>query len=464
MGTSAASDGQQQSVNRWGPLAVVLPIFVLTRLAIFLAATSATDSQVYYQYGVAARAASVGALFRAYDVEYPQLAVLFSAGVSWLADQLPPGAERLIAARPGAPADVGLARFQVALGLTLAIIDLALLLLVARFARRADPDDRQTQLWRLGIYVAGTAALGTILYDRLDLVIGAVAVAAVAACGAQRSALGYVLLAVGAAFKLVTVVLAPVVVLAARRGVKREAILALGIFALWPVLIVLFGGGDRAFIFLKYHAERGPELGSVYAAPLLLLADVRVGYAFGGYEVQGPAADAVARAAPGITLAALVAALLVAGRAIRRVAPAERVRMTLSGAVLVWLAFILANKVGSPQYLLWLAPLVPLLPMRTRTERGWAVGFVSAGLLATLTYPYLWPAVHGAPVPGQPGTWAGPTTLGFALLLTRWGTLVVLTVWLAARLWQDGSAPLEAERADRSTTSEPASQLAASGA
>jgi hypothetical protein len=418
----------------------VLPAFILTRLAIFLAATSATDSQVYYQYGKVARETSVEHLFRIHDVEYPQLAVLFSAGVGWLADRLPDGAERLISFRPGATADVGLARFQVALGFTLGAIDLGLLLLLARFGC-----DSRTRTWRLGLYVAGTAALGPILYDRLDLVLGAVALLAVVALGAKRPAIAYALLALGAAFKVVTIVLLPVFVLAAAFGrggrfwpaLIREAVVALIIVAVWPVAAVLFGGGDRAFIYTKYHGERGVELGSTYAAPLLALPETGVGYSFGGYTLQGSTADAVARASPAITLVALGLAFGVAARALRRARPEDRIEVLAGSCVLVWLAFLLTNKVGSPQYLLWVAPLVPLLGLRTRADRIWGIGFVIAGLLATLTYPYLWRTVHGPPLPDNPDAWSGPTAFGFALLSARWGIVAVLAGWLAVRLWHE---------------------------
>ena len=192
------------------PLAVVLPVFLVTRAAIFFAATSATDSIVYYQYGVKARSASVATLFQRADAEYPQLAVVFSAGVGWVADQLPEGVERVISARRSKPPDLGTARFQVALGIVLFAIDLAALLLIARLTRGDDP---HTRTWRLGLYVAITAALGPILYDRLDLMVGVAALLAVAAAARGWPAVGYVLLTAGAAFKLVPVLLMPVLVL-----------------------------------------------------------------------------------------------------------------------------------------------------------------------------------------------------------------------------------------------------------
>jgi hypothetical protein len=417
------------------PLAAVLPVFLVTRAAIFFAATAATDSIVYHQYGVRARVASVAALFRDHDAEYPQLAVAFSAAVGWVADLLPDGAERVISARRSTPPDTGTARFQVALGLVLFAIDLGLLLLVARLTVGAGPRERT---WRLGLYVAGTAALGPILYDRLDLVVGAVAVLAV--CARGRPVVAYAQLAAGAAFKLVPVLLVPVFVLAAAAraprwgpAVVRQGMVAGLVLAAWPVLAYLFGGGDRAFVFLRYHGERGLELGSAYTAPAFLAAGGIVRYEFGGYVVRGPTVDAVARLTPLVAAAGLGLAVLAAGRALRRTGGERSV--LAAGCALVWSAFILTSKVGSPQYLLWVAPLVPLLPLRTRGDYARAVGFVVAAGLATLTYPYLWTNVHGPSVAEPPGTWAGPNPLGLALLIARWAAVAVVAGSLFARLW-----------------------------
>ena len=206
------------------PLAVVLPVFLVTRAAIFFAATSATDSIVYHQYGVAARVASVAELFQRHEAEYPQLAVVFSSGVGWVADRLPEGAERIIQARRSKPPDIGTARFQVALGMVLFAIDLAALLLITHLTRDEDP---RTRTWRLGLYVAITAALGPILYDRLDLVVGFVALLAVAATARGWPIVGYLLLTAGAAFKVVPVLLLPVLVIAAAARRPR----------FWPALV-----------------------------------------------------------------------------------------------------------------------------------------------------------------------------------------------------------------------------------
>ena len=164
----------------------------------------------------------------------------------------------------------------------------------------------------------------------------------------------------------------------------------------------------------------GLELGSAYSVPVLLADSCEVRYEYGGYALRGSLADRVARASPAIAAIPLVLAVLVAGHALHRASDTDRVMLTASGCVLVWLSFILTGKVGSPQYLLWVAPLVPLLPLRNQWDYRAAGVFVAACVLTTLTYPYLWPNVHGAAVPDRPGVWSGPNGLGFALVIGRW--------------------------------------------
>jgi hypothetical protein len=418
------------------PLAVVLPVFLVTRAAIFFAATSATDTIVYHQYGVAARKASVAALFQQHDAEYPQLAVVFSAAVGWVADQLPEGAERILGFRRGKPPDLGTARFQVAIGLVLFAIDLAALLLIAILTRGDEP---RVRTWRLGLYVAIAAVLGPILYDRLDLVVAAIALVAVAAAARGWPVVSYVLLTAGAAFKVVPALLMPVLVLhAAARSPRfwpaaaRHAAIAAVILGAWPLLAYLFGGGERSFIYLKYHSARGLELGSAYSAPVLLIAGGTIVYEYGGYAVRGVVADDVAKHSPLVAGLALALAVVVAARALRNADEAERTPVLAAACSLVWIVFILTSKVGSPQYLLWLAPVIALSFLNSKWDIRAHGVFVVACLLSTLTYPYLWTNVHGPAL--TESTWAGPNALGYALLLAKWTALAAYAIWLSVRL------------------------------
>ena len=79
---------------------------------------------------------------------------------------------------------------------------------------------------------------------------------------------GYVLLTVGAAFKVVPVLLLPVLVIhAAARAPRfwpalaKHAAIAAVILAAWPILAYSFGGGDRSFIYLQYPRAASARLG-----------------------------------------------------------------------------------------------------------------------------------------------------------------------------------------------------------
>ena len=167
---------------------------------------------------------------------------------------------------------------------------------------------------------------------------------------------------------------------------------------------------------------------------MLLAEQCEIRYEYGGYAIRGSLADAVAKSSPAIAALSLILAALVAGRALRRSGESERIALVASACVLVWLVFILTSKVGSPQYLLWLAPLVPLMPLRSAWDFRAAIGFVVACVVTTLTYPYLWTSVHGPNLPDRTDLWAGPNVLGFALLLCAGSFSCAFAVWVFVRL------------------------------
>ena len=488
-------------MNRTAVLYPALVVgFLLARAGLF-AVTTAGEYRLFRDYGEAARTAGVAELYRARDVEYPHLAVLFGAAPCWLADRLPSWAPVLVRLRPNkqewpyteesaAERDAG-DRYEVALGLVLVAVDAASLALVWLVARRVYPLERPlARVGRLAGYVVATSTVGVILYDRQDPVVGLAALAAVWALAVGRPRAGYAVLAAGAAFKLVPALLLPVWVLAAaaaRPGrfpvnVLREAAVAGAVLAAWPVLTYLSGGGERGFAFLTYHADRGLQLEAPLAWPVFLLDPAaRVGHGHGSYNVTGDLAARVAALAKWLMLLSVPVTVGLAARGFWRAArsgslgawltPSPRVlrseplprggegepRTTGTGrlpnahaalvphvvasALLVWLAFIAANKVGSPQYLHWVLPLVPLLPLRTWGERGWAALLVLAGGLTSLVFPCFYPAVYGPRLPTDPVTWGGPSGFGLFLLAARSVTLVAAAVWLGWRVWRHPHGP-----------------------
>ena len=193
------------------PAAVVGFILGFLVIRVFLfAVTTAGEFALYRDYAIQARDTSLAELHRARDIEYPPLATLFGVGVLYVADFLPEGVERLTVLRPMATLGVDHARYEVALGLVLFAIDVACLVLVHTIARRVYPDDSPVMhMARLWLYVAATTALGLIMYDRQDLVVGFVALLALAAFVRGWRLAAYAVLAAGVAYKLVPLLLVP---------------------------------------------------------------------------------------------------------------------------------------------------------------------------------------------------------------------------------------------------------------
>lgn len=124
--------------------------------------------------------------------------------------------------------------------------------------------------------------------------------------------------------------------------------------------------------------------------------------------------------------------------------------------LLVWLGFILTNKVGSPQYFLWIAPLLPLLPLKSAREWWWVGLMLLVMVLTTAIYPCAYAYVKGVPRPDHPGTWTGPIASTQALLTTRSFALLIATLWLGGTVWRAGRfVPTPATFLARSPRHEP---------
>jgi hypothetical protein len=451
--------------RRLSPLIILALIvgFLLLRVALF-AVTTATEYALYRDYAKDVRRTSLAELHQARDVEYPPLATLFGVAVLHVAEALPDGADRLTVFRPEETRGVGPARYEVALGLVLFAVDVACLLFVYLLARRLYPEESTAK--RLALYVAATSAIGLIFYDRQDPVVGLVAVMMVATVARGWSLIAYAVLAAGVAYKLVPLLLFPPCVLAfaalrtapgsTRQFLRAsiiEAAIAGAILALVPALMYLFCGGERAFAFLTFHSKRGLQLEASAAWPVILLdPGTQLGHSFGSYTLRGDLPDRVARVSSFATALGAIICVFIAARGFWRAVtsgrPADRNKLTIhlvASALLVWLGFILLSKVGSPQYLLWLAPLVSLLPLRG-SDRWWAALLLAGMVLATLIYPCVYyKEVRGAPT-GDENTFCGPSSVGFALLAAKSIVYSVAFVWLAVLVWRakpGGSSAME---------------------
>ena len=229
-------------------------------------------------------------------------------------------------------------------------------------------------------------ALGSVVLTRYDLYAAAVTVAAVAALVSGRLRLGSGVLGLATAVKVYPVVILPLALIVAwRRGGARYLAACAGWFVaavaavVGPFLVLGPGGVLDAVGRQLSRPLQIESLGSSFllAAHQAFGLDITMRSGHGSQNLAGTLPDVLA----GVQSAALVAVLVALWLGFAR-GPAETGRLVRYAAAAVC-AFVALGKVLSPQFLIWLVPLVPLV----RGRRGLAAG---ALLLTALVLTQLW--------------------------------------------------------------------------
>ena len=226
-------------------------------------------------------------------------------------------------------------------------------------------------------------ALGSVFLSRFDLWPAALAAAALAALVAGRLRLGHVVLGLASAAKLYPAVLVPLgLAYAWKRAGRREALVCLGLavgvaVAIFVPFVVLSPGG--VWHSLSVQLSRPLQVES-FGAALILAAHHAFGLgvtgetSHGSQNLAGAGADAIAIACTVLQVAALLWIWVAFARS-----GGGREALVRSSAVAVC-AFVALGKVLSPQFLIWLIPLVPLV----RGRRGlWASALLGSALVLT---------------------------------------------------------------------------------
>ena len=222
-------------------------------------------------------------------------------------------------------------------------------------------------------YVALAPVLaGSLILSRFDLWPALLAAAALAALLREHHRLGWALLGAAVAAKLWPLVLVPLaLVWSARRGRASAALagLAVAAAAFAPFALVAPHG---LWSSLSGQASRPLQIESLGAAILTTFGHPRIVTTHGSQNVAGH--GLVATAFSVLQVAVLVALWIAFARG-----PATRERFLRYVAACVC-AFVAFGKVLSPQFLLWLIPLVPLVAGR---RGAGAVALLTASLLLT---------------------------------------------------------------------------------
>jgi hypothetical protein len=265
------------------------------------------------------------------------------------------------------------------------------------------------------LWTAGVALLGPTVYARYDVMVTAVAIAALLAASRHPKLMG-ALAGFGAMLKVWPALLL--------LGVRRRGSWAAAAVTAALLAAVFWLAMPGAFAFLTFQRDRGTEVESLGSLVFHVARshgwDGQVLLNYGSVEFLGPYVDVVSTAALFLTGAAFGWLLLW-----RLVAVRFRPCTAVDAAFTAVLMFTVTSRVISPQYMVWLVGLAAVCLCFRTTRMRWPAGLVLAATAVTVLEFPVWFAHVVASDP-----------LGVTLLFLRNGLLVAAAVTAAVRLWR----------------------------
>jgi hypothetical protein len=305
------------------------------------------------------------------------------------------------------------------------ILDLVALSLLVKFGKR----DAESEVG----FVAGwfwiffLVALGPVSISRIDAVSVAIAIFGVIQMTRKHLSQSTTWFTFAAWMKIWPVALVSTALVGSKHWM-RVLVSAVATSAIVLLVGFLLGGNLNLFGFLADQQARGLQLEAPISSVFIWAAEFGVGNAVSYYDQHMMtfqlAGDGTAVAAslmtPTLAIALLITLWLTwraqrAGRHHREIMPIAALTAVLD--------LIFFNKVGSPQFVTWLA--VPIiLGVLYRAER-WRFAMISVSVIALLT-ELVYPTFYGAILQGETG--------GFLILLIRNLAYLVLLVYANLRL------------------------------
>lgn len=390
----------------------LIHVFIILLLSLInpYDATHITATGLYFDY--ASQLFQGAVPYRDFPLEYPPLALLFL------------GLPRLIG--------TNFVGYDICFTIEILIFDLLGLYLLFVVSRLRG----LRYLTVFSVYTLSLLALWPIAIIRYDLIPAIMTLAAIYTFTRGKTKTSWALLAAGTMTKIFPIVLAPLFLLYSLfhrqydRALKGVVTFALTTIAIALPLIVISPASLLQIV--TYETERGLHVESIYASFLLAGHVLRsmvlsLELNFGSINITGSLADTLAR----ISLPVLVSLLLIAYwyifntmKKVNRYSPLmsdDGIKgYLLNYSIFVILVLIVFNKVLSPQFLVWLYPLIPLIAEKWKYGL-WGI-FIAAAILTTYIFPYHYQGLLDL------------NTAEIAILVFRNILLVAMVIFLINRL------------------------------
>jgi hypothetical protein len=273
-------------------------------------------------------------------------------------------------------------------------------------------------------FLSALLFLGPVAVSRIDSVSAALAILGLVAINRNSTGIASALFTIAGWIKIWPVALFAAMIAVFKN--KIQAVLVATSISASIIGIGLLAGGTKVFGFVLQQQERGIQIESVMATPWMWLAKFGSANIFFDdsiltNQVSGPLVQEVAAVSNYLLVAALGITAFLAVRAVR--AGRNRNQVFVLAALTGVLDLIVFNKVGSPQFMIWLAvPLVALVYFSTyKSKVALAMG-AAILLLTQLVYPVLYIELLGL------------ETMPLGLLTVRNLLLVALLIWANTQL------------------------------
>ncbi len=294
-----------------------------------------------------------------------------------------------------------LAAYGFLFALQIFLLDIVILYIMWKLASRL-----KLNVWYvLGAYTLCLAAAGTIVTGRFDMLPTALVMVALYAFINGKNKTAWAVLALGLSTKLYPVIIAPLFALYLLRQ-KQYRQLAMGIAVFAVVVLALnlpwvIMDAEGYWYSLEYHMLRGLHSESSYASVILLGQSMGLtqvdgaALTYGSWNITSPLADTLAKSSFYITAVFLLSAYGLYARQLWQKPKDEgeglalddnAIRQLLLFSLLAILIMLLASKVFSPQYLVWICPLIPLVMRRGLYSS--LMMFLVAAAISQYIYPH----------------------------------------------------------------------------
>jgi uncharacterized membrane protein len=356
--------------SRWLPLLVFGLIHVLVNMLLFTGSFyegNYSAAGLFYDY--ASKIFQGQIPYQDFLVEYPPLSLLFFI--------LP----RL--AGPGFSLYYGLFLIEIV------IFDLIALFVIEDLARRL-----KLPVWEtLFIFTLALVATGPIIINRYDIIPAVMVLLALYAYILGKNRLSWAILAVAVMTKVYPLVIAPVFFIDLLCSRRYKAVIFGGIsFAAVCIVIMvpfIVLSPEHFGDFFGYHMQRGLQIESLYSSFLLWgqvvgTTSVQIDFSYGAWNIVSPLADRWVAASPFIVVLSLLLVYWCFFR-YRRHTDGFGTPAVIQYSLAAVAFFIVTCKVFSPQFIIWLYPMIPLVTGRWRYP-SWIIYLI----IGVMTY-YIFP-------------------------------------------------------------------------